>query len=347
MIDWRRGYRVTSWRVFRVGRETWADSTEVEGIVSASVERSTGGDGLIERGSLTVLASIGETLPEDYYRIVMTAEQGGISERVSVATLLLSIAEGDVERHVDELRANGRSVLYPASTTPLHAGAYFPAGSDGVAWCVRMLSQCINAPVQSDGHFTVDDHIVFDSGTMVLDAVWRVLNAGAFTIQIDGDGVVHIVPMPTEPALTLDHANTRLLHTRIHHALDWSEVPNTYVVLDGVNEVTAINDDPTSVTSTVVRGWTSARVDTSPTRVNGETLQAYAERRLEEESTITDSRSYSREWWPDVHPYSIVRGSIESVGLMGDLRVVSQSLTLGRGITVEEESNREVVLWQR
>ena len=78
-----------------------------------------------------------------------------------------------------------------------------------------------------------------------------------------------------------------------------------------------------------------------------ETLTAYAQRRLEEESMVYDVRTYTREWWPDIFPFSVVRGSLASVDLDGDLRVVSQTLTCGLGITVEEQSRRETYTWRR
>lgn len=345
-IDWMAGYR-SSWRVYRVDRETWADSTTVEGVMDASIENTCDEDApLLQKGSMTIDADPWTDFEEGYYRIVMVAEQDGTRERVDVATLLCSSASGDENRGVDELTVQGRSVLYPASRAELEVGSYAPAGVDGVEYVVGLLTSCINAPVVSEGSFTLDEHLVFDVGTKVLNAAWSVLDAGGYVMQIHGDGVVHVVPKPTISVMSLDRAHARLLHPGVHHELDYSEVPNRFVASENGVEAEAVNDDPTSVTSTVYRGWRSDERDTAPKRVNGETLAAYCNRRLEELSTVTDSRTYSREWWPGVHPYDIVRGSMATVGFDGELRVVSQSVTCGRGLTVEEESNREVATWR-
>ncbi len=347
MIDWRKGY-ASSWRVFRVNRETWADGDLVHGITSVSVETTMDEDApILGRGSMSADTPIGTDFEEGYYRVVMTAEQGGETERVEVCTLLCSIVEGDGNRGNDDRSIQGRSVLYPASTTMLESGSYAPKGVDGAEWCASVLRACINAPVERSGGFVVEDHFVFDPGTYVLAAVWKVLDAGGHVIRIAGDGTVRIGPRPSSPAISLDSANARLMHTGIHHAADYSDVPNRYTAIEGSEEAVAVNDDPSSPTSTVSRGWVHDMRDSSPIRVNGETLAAYAARRLEEESVVNDSRTYSREWWPDVVPYDLVRGSLASVDMDGDMRVVRQSLRCGTGIVVEEESRKEVALWHR
>lgn len=346
-MDWSAGYSAT-WRVYRVDRRTWADAGLLGGVSEVSIERTCDEDApLLERGSMTMDANVGAAFEEGYYRVVMTATQGSESRRVDVATLLCCSVSGDANRNVDVREVLGRSVLYPASTTDLEVGSYAPAGVDGVAFCADLLRSCINAPVVTQGRFTLDEHHVFDNGTKVLAAVWEVLDAGGYVLQIAGDGTVSIMPKPTEPDLLLDRAHARLLHPGVHHELDYSEVPNRYIASDGTDEAVAVNDDPASVTSTVTRGWVHDVRDDSPTRVNGETLQAYAERRLEEESMVYDARTYGREWWPGVVPFSLVRGSMASVELDGDMRVVTQSLSCGRGITVEEQSRRETYTWRR
>lgn len=347
MIDWRAGYR-SSWRVFKVNRDTWADGDVVGSVSSVTFETTSDEDApLLGRGSMTIDAAVGSDFEEGYYRVVMTAQQDGSMERVDVCTLLCSTTEGDIDKGVDVRDVQGRSVLYPASVLMLEDGSYAPAGVNGAQWCAEVLRGCINAPVSVEGSFTLAEHHVFDPGTYALNAVWDVLNAGNHVIRISGDGTVSILPKPTKPTLALDHAHARLMHPGIHHALDYSDVPNRYKVVDGGVSVVAVNDNPLSVTSIPYRGWTHDMRDESPIRVNGETHAAYAARRLEEESTVKDSRTYSREWWPDLAPFDVVRGSLASVDMEGDLRIMRQAVTCGVGLTVEEESYLEVKTWQR
>jgi len=348
VIDWQAGYR-SEWRVYRVSRETWADAGEVLGVSSVRVERSDDGDAPeLESGALSLDMDPLDEFGEGYVRIAMVATQGGETERVDVATLLASATGSDVDRSVAATDVTCRSVLHPAATTLLTLGSYAPMGADGVAWAAGVLRACLNAPVVAEGSFVLDSHYVFDDGASALAAAWRVLRAGGHTIQVEGDGTVRILPQPDEPALELSRASARLLHNGVRRELDYSDVPNRYRAVENGVEAVAVNDDPDSVTSTVQRGWVrDAPLDSSPLRVGGETLAAYCARRLEEESTVRDERSYSREWWPGVYPGSLVRGTLGGVGLDGDLRVTRQTVTCDHGLVVEETAGREVHTWVR
>ncbi len=336
-MDWRRSYSAT-WRIFRVNRNTWADAEKLADVDEASISRTADGS-LLESGSLQLS---GDFEP-DYYRIVMTAVQGDEVERVDVGTLLFTETGGDVEYGRTVHDVDGFSVLYPASTTAIVSGEYAPAGVDGAQYVAEMLRQTINAPVEVEGSFILNDYVVHEIGSMVLEAAWDILNAGNFVMQIDGRGVVHIVPKPTEPSLIIDNSNARLLSNGVSFTADTSEIPNRYIVVDEDMITMAINSDPESSVSTVTRGYNVDEVDTSPTPIDGETLSAYASRRLHEMSVQKDERTYTREYAPDVNLYSIVKASID--GLEGDLRVESQSITCGNGITVNEKASREIELW--
>ena len=305
---------------------------------SASVSRTADGKTL-ESGSLEVSGEF----ESDYYRIVMTAKQGGEMARVDVATLLFDVKGGAVDFGRTVHDVDGFSVLHPASTTAITMGEYAPAGVDGVQYAAELLRDTINAPVETEGSFTLNDHVVHELGSPVIDAVWAVLNAGGYIIQIDGRGVVHIRPKPTEPSLRINSKSIGMLSNGIDFDADYSEIPNRYIVIDDDAVAIASNDDPESIVSTVTRGYYVDEVDTSPTPVNGKTLNEYATDMLKSLSIMKDERTYEREYAPDVYLYSLVRASVD--GLQGDLRVESQSVECGNGITVKEKASREIALW--
>ena len=333
-MDYGQSYTATG-RVYRVNRDTWADREQISNVDAAGVTRTANGN-LLESGSLEVTGNI----ESDYYRIVMTAEQGGEVVREDVATLFVE-SKGGTENYGTELQtADGRSVLYPASTTSVLTGSYAPAGADGAQYAAQLLRGAINAPVMVEGSFTLNEHIVHDVGEAVLDAVWAVLDAGGFVMQIDGRGIVHIMPKPTQPALIL---NSNLITPGINYTTALSKIPNRYVVIDGSNVTTVVNDDPNSEVSIVSRGFFVDLVDESPTPINGETYGEYAMRMLYNASILEDEREYTREFAPGVYPYSVISASVD--GLQGNLRVKSQNITCDTGITVSEKSVREVELW--
>lgn len=337
MIDFSKSY-TSEWRVFRVNRATWADAEPIDDVDQVDITRTADGS-LIESGSMDVTGD----LETDYYRVVMTAIQDGEAQRVDVGTLLFDINGGEVNYGTTSQSADGYSVLYPASKTMIITGQYAPAGVNGAAYAAELLRETINAPVEVDGSFTLNDNVVHEIGASVLEAVWAVLDAGGYVIQIDGRGVVHIIPKPTEPALVIDTANAKLLTHGISYSRDISEIPNRYICITGNTKVIAVNDDQNSEVSTVSRGYYVDEIDEKPTPVNGETLNQYARERLQEMSYMTDEHEYTREFAPDVYVYDIVRASID--GLDGDLRVTDQSITCSHGITIDETANREVYMW--
>ena len=336
-MDYTKSYSST-WRIFKVNRDTWADAERVQNVVSAEVVKTADGDA-IESGSLKVTGDF----ESDYYRIVMTAEQSGEVARVDVATLLFNVTSGEFDYEINTYDVDGFSVLYPASTKAVTTGEYAPAGINGAEYAGSLLSDAINAPVNVEGSFTLNENIVHELGSSVIDAVWNVLNAGGFVIQIDGRGVVHIRPQPTDPSMIIDNSQRGMLLNGVSFDADMSDIPNRYVIIDDINITIAENNDPASAVSIPSRGYCVDIVDTSPTPINGETYSAYANRMLKALSVLKDEREYTREYAPDVYPYSIIRASIN--GLEGDLRVQSQSITCGNGVSVSEKVAKEIPLY--
>lgn len=346
MIDWSKGY-TSQWRVFEVDTSTWADGAIIPNITSAEVERDGTGDApLLESGSIRCDMEPGAEFEERYIRIALTAYQETGYERVDVATLLATGVTGNTDYDRQDTEVTCRSVLYPAQAKAISTGSYCPKGINGAEWVAGELRKVCHAPVEVTGSFEVDTHIVFDVGMTVLECVWQVLDAGHFCIQIGGDGTIHVMPMPTKPQLTLDEASANLLLPEIQNEFDYSEVPNSYTAIEELQTATVQNTDPTSITSIPYRGYEVSVVDESPLRVNGESLEAYCAKMLEQMSTIPDSRTYSREYWPGVYPFSLVRGILSPAGIEGDYRVETQSLTCDMGIVVNERASKEVKLWQ-
>lgn len=345
-MDWSRPYSA-KWRAYEVDRDTWADGAMIQGAYGATIEHDATSDApLIDSGTIQIDTFPNASFGERYVRLVMVAEQDDDKARVEVATLLCTSSHSTISRGSETMELDGRSVLYPASVAVMDRGAYVPKKTNCVEWCRARLSEVLHAPVVASGSFTLSDDYVADMGTTVLAAVWEVLGTGGWTIQIDGHGTVRIRKLPAEPSLELSRANVTLLQPSVTLERDWSEVPNRYIAVDADgSRGIATNTWKSSPTSTVTRGYRHDVMDTSPALVDGETIGHYARRKLEELSTIPDRRTYSREWYPDVLVGSLVRGSVASVGLDGDLRVERQSLTCGAGIVVSEQASKEVKAW--
>ena len=344
-IDWSRGYSCEV-RAYEVDPATWADASRVGGVTSARVERSLASDvETLERGTLAAdLPADAPDLTGRYLRVAVIARQAGAAERADVATLLCVRQDGTLRAGRDEATLACESVLWPASLAPPDV-AFASAGADGAELAARMLSASVAAPVAVEGGFTLEDAYVFDPGDSALSCALRLLEAGGYRASVDGRGRVSVGPAPTSAALDLSLAGARLLVPGVAHTLDLSGVPNRWRAVDGGRAAQAVNDDPLSRTSTASRGYVSEVYDDAPTRVDGESLAGYCARRLAEASTVWDTRTYAREWWPGVVPGDLVESAPSSLGVRGELRVRRQTVEAGNGILVTEESALEVRLW--
>ena len=332
-MDWTRGYSA-EFRAVKVDRASWADGERLAGASSFAVNRST--DKLVETGSMNVVA---DYFQSGYYRLQMVAEQDGEIALENVATLWFDSESETEGSGLVEIAATGRSVLWPASTRSMARGEFAAAGTDGAAKAASLLRECIDAPVEVFGAFTLDRNVVFDFGATYIDGAAELLDGAGWCMRIDGDGTVRIEPKPEkmdELVAGLDFDSVRMVGRTKNAPL--SGVANVYRAASGDEEAVAVNDDPLDPYSTANRPITET-VDQSPTMVDGESLKAYAERRLRETGLADARYTHTREYLPGVLPFSLV-----PVG-DGSAAVESQALAFGKGVTVQETASRKERPW--
>lgn len=340
-MDFSESYS-TRWRLMKVNPATWEDAGEVGGFVSGSISRNCTDDyPMLEAGNLTLDRDVGEGLDEGYYRIEAALRQG-TSHLIPIATLFLMSANGTTQRRLTTLDVSGTSVLLGAKERIVMFGDYAPKGCDGAEYAASLLREVIQAPVVVDGSFTLDNHVVFGKGVEYIKAVWTVLDAANWCMRINGNGVVHIGPKPSEPSFYFDDENAKYITPGVPYTEDLTSIPNHYIAVDGTQREEAWNEDPDSRTSTVSRGRIVDYMDTNPIRINGETLYSYAQRQLEEISTIVKTMSYKREYIDGLLPFDMVEGSLREVDMAGRFRILSQNLSIGKGILVDEKIGKEV-----
>jgi hypothetical protein len=340
-MDFTQSYSV-EWRLVHVNKDTWADGSPVGTVSSVSIERSADEEvPLLESASFEVQIPLGQEWENGWYRFEGLFEQEGGSERIAMGTFLVEAASDKVDFGTQSSTMDGWSVLKPAADVYMAVGDYVPQGVDGAAYAADLLSQSIIAPVSVSGSFTLGDPIVYGKDSSVLKVVWDLLDAGGYCIRISGDGEVTISPKPQggewEP-----YDTKAALFPGVERELDLTAIPNVYRAYSETSWAEAVNDSADSSISTVSRGRRVEMVDTSPTRINGETLAQYCARRLEEESTLFRSFTYTREFDPDTRPFDIAKESLPEIGMEGDMRIVSQSIECGPSVKVTQKSSIEV-----
>ena len=335
-MGYESGYAAT-WLVRRIDPATWTPVDVLEGVRSATVQKSVndGSAPLLESGKMEVTGGF----EEGYYRIEMLPSVG---EMVKVATLLFCPDGRKWSHRAWSGKASGRSVLAPASERMCKPNDYAPTGVDGAQWCADRLRADIAAPVRVEGSFRLGDYVNFQTSDSHLDSIWKVLDSVGWCMQISGDGTVTIRELPTEPALVINAASLGMLMPEFDASLPIESVPNSLTVYaDGKSE-TWVNRDQSSPTSTQARNGRviEAKSEEDPTRREGESLLQYAKRRLAELADVYETIDVEREWADGVMPYSIVRSNMPESGITGDFRVMSQKLKCGRGIMVGESWGR-------
>jgi len=334
-IDW--GASISRrWRLAIVDIPTWADGGVVDGVVDVSVSRDRDGD-LIESGTATIAMPIDERPSEFVGRIEMLADGGTATERHPIATLRFVPGRSVIHSGRRLVDYDCYSVLRPAETRKMLAGTYVPKSADGAGWVASLLGECMKAPVHTQGSFALTEHYSYDGGTSYINAVWELLDKVGWCLRIDERGEVTVMPLPKEPALVLDNANAKLLDPELESDDGLADVKNRWIAVQ--NGTMAISVDESDLQSSyTVRGYYVDDYEESPTRLEGETLQDYVDRKRDEATSTAGTRTYTRAWVPEVLPFDIVRGSISSVGLDCDMRVKSQDLTLGTTSMVTEVS---------
>ena len=326
MAEWGRGY-TSKICIARIDTRTWTASTDLIPVDSLSINRNCTDDvPLLVSATLTMSGE----LSTGWYEVVLIAND---TEKVPLGCFLFEVVKRDLDYNSVVVEAKGSSVLRPANSTKIQIGEYAAVGSDGAEVAAQFLKRSVLAPVKVDGGFTVDRNVVFGVGMSCLEAAWLLLDAGGFCMQINGDGEIHIKPKPTEPEIDLTQLNADLLLPGVQNDYDLSQVKNRYIAIE--NGMSAIAENRSNgAASYEARGFWDDVVDTAPIRVNGESLQAYAERKLEEQAAVTESYSYNREFYPGVMPFSVVSYNDHT------LVVTSQTLTCEVGVTVAETAER-------
>lgn len=346
-FDWFRSY-TTEWQLVPIDPKAWVEETPLTMVKSFRFSANADDDvPLLQSGSMTI-DTLEEDPPPGWYKIKAKfhAPTGEVVYQ-PFGVLVCESSDYKYDYSIGTVTMPGKSVLFPAKSHYMRNGEYIPRGSSGPEWCRRILGECTPAPVVIDDgqDFTVNRNYVFDSKTSRIKAVWQILDAGKWVIQIDGNGIIHLKPKPKEPVARFENDALSLFTPGLDRNTNVVDVPNVYICNYGNRRVRIVNNDPDSIVSTVSRGYERQVVDNDPVLTNGEDIEHYAMRMLEAESTLVRTYSYTREIWEDLAPFDLAYFNIPAY--TGEARILSQSFdTSEGGIKIDEIVGEEVKLWR-
>lgn len=328
-MKWEKGF-TARYTCTIVDPHTWRDIGQVN-IVSGDISNSA--------ESLRTSASLDtkEYLGEQWIRLYLEARQEGeASERVPLFTGLTSSPEKDMEGLRETYSVDCYSVLKPAEDILLQRGYYAPAGASGADLAKKLISVGGVIVTLEEGSPKLSEAIVAEDGESRLSMADKIITAIGWRLRVNGDGSVHIEPSSSEAVARFDPNDQDSIEPKVTEKYDWFVCPNVFRAVSGDTVAIARDDNPDSSLSTVSRGREIWMEDTSVTLNDGESLAAYASRRLKEEQSPSKTISYSRRFNPDLHVGDVIRMNYKN--LSGTYRVTSQKITLGAGGKTSEEA---------
>ena len=330
-MDWNKGFEATTYACV-VDRNTWHDMERFKIKKDSQITRSD--TALIEAANiLTDYAITGEK----WIRLYMDARQNGATEHVALFTGLASAPARDINWLRSDYDLECYSVLKPAEDVLLPRGFFVPGGANS-GDAIRDLLEATPAPVEITGIMPdLQNTIVAEQGENRLSMTIKVLQAANRRIRIKGDGTIQIAEKAAEPAERFDALRNDCVEPKLTVTHDWFSCPNVFRAIADDAAATVIDNRKDSELSTANRGREVWMEEANCNLNIGESLNAYAERRLKEEQARGYELSYSRRFNPDITVSDIVGLYYPGIGLNGNYKVKSQRINLGQACRTEEE----------
>lgn len=297
-MDWTRSLQVT-WRYCLVDPQTWDDAGTLGSVKSCSISWDAETETLVS-GSLEV----DETFPEDecYVRVWCDATQDRRTERFAVATLICQASSDASEGTVRTFSVEAHSPLLELQDDMPPVGWSVSGRVDAAvsSICAHMRSPL----VEYESAASLPTPVVAGEEDTWLTMLWAVLDAADLMPTVNGMGETEIAPRTARwtmnPTVTLSDTDQRgVLWVDMSRETSLFGIPNRFEVIwssgDSTFRSVATNDDPASPTSTAMRGRVVSMRETNPDGLMAnptqEAVDAFAQKRLREESVVT--RTYS------------------------------------------------------
>lgn len=334
-MDWKSGYSA-QYELFIVDPVSWMDAGSI---------RFTGGSVLRKESDLIESADLKmtERVRESWVRVYLKARQTGSAARVPVFTGLATTPERDLDGYRNEYPTQCSSVLLPAQDTLTPRGYYIPAGAPAAQVAAELLSVG-PAPVEYDENCPeLLEAIITEDSDTNLSLAQKVIDAIGWRIRIYGDGRIRICPAATEPAVKFDPFDNDSIEPKVTDSDDWYECPNCLRIVSGDTSIEIKDEDPDSMLSIASRkasrggtGEIWKQENVSSIGAN-ESLAEYGLRKLKEAQEHARQVEYYRRFRPDLYVGDIVTLHYPGVGIDGNFRITSQSLTLSHAMRTQEK----------
>lgn len=268
---------------------------------------------------------------------------GSVLETLSVTRPRHTLSAGHVTATLD-----GVSLLTLADTSSYREPYNVPAGSDVLATVISILGSVGLRPawVPDAVHLTRSDLSYAPEDGSKLDVVNDLLD-GAGYLAADTDAWGHVTfhettPLPSWAGTVLGDGDASVVEDGAEVERDWGDVANVVVAYarsadDTVLRAIAVNDDPTSPTSTVARAEHVRTVSVSDAE-SIDVVRAKAEETLATETARLEAVTLDHAWVPGLDIRDPVRVRVGD--LDGVYEVQSMEIDLSAGLHTRSRVRR-------
>lgn len=353
MPDWLESMQQT-FEYYIVDPGTWRDVQRLTNVKSCSITRELDSDTL---GSATI--DVTETVGECYIRVYLVTIQNGLTERRPLGTFLVQTPSSEFDGRVRTVSMDAYTPLLELNENPPPIGFFVAKGANIMSSAYDLVKDNVRAPVVPASR---DEALCYDfvaeSSETWLGFVKSLIANAKYSFDLDEMGRILFAPnqdtASLQPVWTYDDGDKSILHLSVSMSHDLYDVPNVVEVVHSKgNEnlyAVAENNDPSSPTSIQNRGRRLTHRIIDPDMNSGtptqRQIQEYADRMLEEISTIEYTLSYTHAYCPvrvgDCVMFNYSLAGLENI----KAKVIRQSIKCEAGCPVQETAVFTTKLWR-
>lgn len=352
MPDWTKTMQQT-FEYYIVDPGTWKDIKKIDNILDSTVNRDLSLETL---GSASITTT--ESIDECYIRIYLITIQNGIREKYSLGTFLVQTPSYSFDGKTKSVTLDAYTPLLELKENPTPLGYSILKGENILDTAYKIIRENARAPiVKTENEETLSSNFVANIDDTWIIFVRDLLANADYSLALDEIGRIYFTPeqdtMSLQPIWTYDDSNSSILYPEITVDRDLYGIPNIVEVVysNGTEYFVgrAVNDDPSSPTSTVSRGREITHRESNPSMLgnpNQKRVQEYAEKTLKELSSLEYTITYTHGYCP-VRIGDCVRLNYSRAGINGiKAKVTSQSIKCESGCPVTEKAVFTTELWR-
>lgn len=354
MPDWSSSMQQT-YEYYIVNPDTWKNESRLDNVISSRLVRDSQNETL---GSASLDSD--DDLSDKYIRVYLVATQNGFTEPIPLGTYLCQSPAMSFDGKHKSITQDAYTPLIELKEKLPPIGYALLEEDNIMRWAGAIAREHMRAPVvPATCDKTLQTAFVSDISETWLSFLTDLIANAGYRFDIDPLGQILFAPIvdvkKMQPVFEFNDSNSSILYPDINMKHDLYGVPNVVEVVYSSNDSDeelysrVSNDDPDSITSTVVRGREIVYRETNPSVAAGLTqqqLDEYAENLLSELSSLEYTLTY-KHGYCGVRVGDCVLLNYERAGLTRiKAKVIAQTINCEPGCPVEETAVFTKNLWR-